>query len=213
MSKVYKLTTQEMTSHGGFEWKKGEWHIEPAIGQMCQDGWLHAYPHPLIAEFMNPIHANIQEPRFWIAEATGKYQEDGGLKLGFEGLRLVEEIIPPHIDQEHRIRMALMVSLEVCGNIQWRSYANTVIDGKQMKLSVPTNTGETQEERNVRMFAYQSSVYENPWRHTALAMQEAAKIKTIDFIDLAIQAYGKEWEDDLARGRSIYGHAFRQRSK
>ena len=73
MKKVYKLTTQDNTTHNGCKWVPGEWKETNGEGPLCGPGWLHAYEDKLTAVFMNPEHAKIANPKLWIAEADGKF--------------------------------------------------------------------------------------------------------------------------------------------
>jgi hypothetical protein len=41
-----------------------------SVASLCGPGWLHAYESPLVAAFMNPIHADFRKPRLF--EAEGK---------------------------------------------------------------------------------------------------------------------------------------------
>lgn len=79
----YKLTDQNMQTYNGYPWKRGKWQ-EP-IGDssyLCNPGWLHSYSHPLIAVLLNPIHANIKNPRLFKCLVKGKHLNDRGLKEG-----------------------------------------------------------------------------------------------------------------------------------
>jgi hypothetical protein len=93
MTKVYKLTTKNLTTYNGYKWIPGKWHRTSGEGELCGPGWLHAYTDPLVASFLNPIHANIPEPVLWEAEASGKIKEDRGLKCGYTRMRIIKKYL------------------------------------------------------------------------------------------------------------------------
>src|SRR3989304_4485465 len=68
---AYKLTDQQMRTYGDCQWTLGEWKETSGEGNLCGPGWLHFYTHPLLAALLNPIHANIQNPRLFRVEAEG----------------------------------------------------------------------------------------------------------------------------------------------
>jgi hypothetical protein len=159
--------------------------------------------------FMNPIHANIQTPRLWLAEGLGAFKEDAGLKMGFAQLRLVEELLPPIITQEHRIRLALFASLEVCGNSAWRAYAENYLNGNALTLHEARNYAESNEEMECRTYAWKAALYEEVERNSALAMQIAMQYKPFDADTTFQRAYGAVYVDTVAGGRSRETTAFR----
>ena len=57
MTRYYKLTDSKGQTHGRTEWGPGITHQAPGVGELCTAGWLHAYPDPVLAVLMNPIHA------------------------------------------------------------------------------------------------------------------------------------------------------------
>ena len=211
-NQTYKLTDVDMRTYGGMQWKLNEWHAGSGVRGMCQDGTLHAYPHPLLAVFLNPVHANIQQPRLFKAEAGGKEMMDSGLKVGFSSMRLIEEIKLPHIDQEHRIRLALMASIEVCSNKHWCAYAQGIITGSEMTLNKSFNSNETDVERMVRNYAYNAQTYEEVEKNSGMALQTAAQYKSFDTIALCTEAYGQVYYEEAMNG-TIYGASTPNRSK
>ena len=68
--KLYKLTDGDGQTMSGTQWGPGVSHSGTGEGELCGPGWIHAYEHPLIAVLLNPIHANIQNPRLWEAEES-----------------------------------------------------------------------------------------------------------------------------------------------
>lgn len=122
--KLYKLTDQDMRTHGGYQWELGkEVTVEPdehGERRLCTRTVLHAYRDPLLAVLMNPIHADIDSPRLF--EAEGEIVADDGAKVGCSQLRLVRELDVPQVTVEQRIRFAVLCALEVCdepGFVTW----------------------------------------------------------------------------------------------
>jgi hypothetical protein len=105
--KVYKLTTQNNTTFNGFKWIPGRWKKTSGIGPLCTEGWLHAYSDPLVAVFMNYIHASIDNPKLWEAEGNGEFKDDRGTKCGFSRMRIIKKLPLPKISLEDRIKIAI----------------------------------------------------------------------------------------------------------
>jgi len=85
---VYKLTDQKMQTPGGYQWEHGVTRETDGSGDLCGSGWLHYYHDPLLAVLLNPIHADIEDPILWEAEAEGLHRDDKGLKGGCTKLTL-----------------------------------------------------------------------------------------------------------------------------
>jgi hypothetical protein len=113
MDTVYKLTSQDITTHKGFQWAVGEWVEASGEGELCGPGWLHCYFDPLVALMHNPMHANITNPRLWRCEAAGEMMDDCGLKCGYARMRLVEEMPVEAVTTHHRVRYAILCARAV----------------------------------------------------------------------------------------------------
>ena len=100
--KVYKLTTQDMTTHGDCRWVRGKTKETSGEGGLCGPGWLHWYSDPLLAVIHNPVHADIQNPRLFAARASGKVKRDSAMKSGSTRLTLTREIPLPVVSTESR---------------------------------------------------------------------------------------------------------------
>jgi hypothetical protein len=108
MTEFCKLTTQQMTTFGGYQWRSREWNEAPSEGPLCTANWIHLYSHPLMAAAMNPIHANFRNPRLWAVEIGGKTLDDYGMKLGVQRCRLLYERPLPVISADALIRWAIL---------------------------------------------------------------------------------------------------------
>lgn len=208
-TKCYKLTDQRGCTQG-MQWVPGEWHSVSGIGTLCSAAFLHAYPSALAAVFMNPVHARIQLPRLWVAEALGASREDNGLKVGFAQLRIVEEILIPIVTQEQRIRLALLASLEVCSNPAWIEYARNYLFGNSLRFTESHRTiVESEEERSCRTYAWKAALYDEVEYGSAMAMQIACQYKSLNAEALFTEAWGGVVIDTPANGRSRETTAFR----
>ena len=133
MDTVYKLVTQDMTTHGGYRWTMGKAHKPNGKGaQLCGPGVLHAYDDPLVGLFRNPADADIQNPRILVCEAEGERLTDG-LKCGYQGtMTPVRELTAPTITTEHRVRFAIGCGMVVCHQWEsaaWVTWAHRWLDG------------------------------------------------------------------------------------
>ena len=127
---VYKLTEQNMTTHGGFRWEIGKQATASGKGELCGPGWLHCYSDPLLAVLLNPIHAGIRNPRLFRAEASGESKHDHGLKSGYTKMTLVEEIPVPDVTTEQRVRFGILCSTKVYNDPTYTSWAGGWLSGK-----------------------------------------------------------------------------------
>ena len=63
MATLYKLTDARGYTRRFTHWGEGITHTAQGKGtNMCSPDVIHAYEHPLLAVFMNPIHRNFQSP-------------------------------------------------------------------------------------------------------------------------------------------------------
>ena len=131
MDTIYKLTTQDRTTHNGYQWEIGQWH-GPTSGQgpLCTPAWLHGYADPLVAVFQNPIDAAIANPLVWRAEGDGQRLDDHGLECGYTRMRILErmDLFPPTDLQ--RIRYGIGAAWHVCDLQDWRAWATGWLTGK-----------------------------------------------------------------------------------
>ena len=131
--RVYKLTDKDCATgkeYNPMTWGPDVTHEVEGKGELCSSGWIHAYSHPLIAIFMNPIHGDFKEPRLWECEAEGNTQDNNGSKLGVQKLTTIQEIPLPAATQEHRIRFGILCVKKVCAEPSWVAWANGWLSGK-----------------------------------------------------------------------------------
>ncbi len=111
---VYKLTDSDgYTRRGRYNetlWGKGVRHEATGTGGLCSPGVIHQYNSPELASFFNPIHANIEHPICWEAEA-GRTVEHDGTKGGSRWLRTLRKVPLPTLTTEQRVEIAIRVAL------------------------------------------------------------------------------------------------------
>jgi len=105
----YKLTDQQLRTYQDFQWEVGKWVKAPGPPNqpLCTNSWIHCYDSPEIAVYMNPLHADIDEPKCWRVEVRGPSLDDHGLKCGYREVRLLHEVPVPHINTEQRVEIAI----------------------------------------------------------------------------------------------------------
>ena len=103
--KIYKLTDQDMQTHGGFQCVLGE------ITNACSDEVFHGYHSPELAVLLNPIHSDFQNPRLF--EVEGEVVTDDGLKLGVKKMLLLTELPLPEVTTLQRVKFAALCEKEV----------------------------------------------------------------------------------------------------
>jgi len=140
---VYKLTDQNLQTHGGYQWEPGVARETDGNGDLCGPGWLHYYHDPLLAVLLNPIHADIEDPILWEAEAEGLHKDDQGLKGGCTKLTLLRQIDLPQITTEQRIRFGILCAKAVCADPAWNKWADRWLSGADMSVEAAATAAAT----------------------------------------------------------------------
>jgi len=130
MTKLYKLTDENGRTHNQTQWGEGVTHSGTGKGGLCGPGFIHAYEDPLVAVFMNPIHADFPDPLMWEAEGEIAIR-NGQLKCGCVSLTTVREIPLPVVTTEQRIRFAILCAKEVCRDAEWNAWADKWLSGEE----------------------------------------------------------------------------------
>ena len=125
----YKLTDQNLKTHNGFKWRIGVTKFTNGIGGLCSPGFLHYYHHPLLAVFLNPIHANIKNPLLFEIEATGKHLDDNCLKGGCTEMTLIKEIELPVVSIIQRVAFGILCAMEVYKRENFIKWAENWLNG------------------------------------------------------------------------------------
>ena len=127
---LYKVTDENSQTYGGCQWGPGVTHIADGEGELCTEHWIHAYPHPLVAVFMNPIDGNYDAKTMKLWEAQGVVgATDHGLKVGCTTLTTVRRMEVPRITAEQRVAAAILCAKLVYDNAAWNSWADGWLSG------------------------------------------------------------------------------------
>lgn len=138
--KVYKLTTQDNKTRKGqyneCTWGPGVTHRAKGGGGLCSDGCIHAYLSPELAVLLNPIHANIPNPKLWECSVPEIARTDNDLKVGAISLTTDREIPLPAITTRQRVIFGILCAEKVqeemrhryAGNEPWKiKYRNLIV--------------------------------------------------------------------------------------
>ena len=130
MSILYKVTDKSGKTKNDTQWGEGVSHT--AIGEsqeLCTNGFIHAYEHPLIAAFMHPAHTSFKNPILW--EAEGEIViKDGQLKCGVKTLTTLKKIPLPEITLEQRIAIAIHCALTLPQSEGYKVWAEKWLSGE-----------------------------------------------------------------------------------
>jgi hypothetical protein len=126
---VYKLTDQNLQTHNGYQWQINDWHETDGAGELCSKGWLHFYYSKELALFLNPMHADIANPKLFVAVAAGQFKDDHGLKGGCTKLRIVEELPVVMPTTEQFVKLGIYCAKAVTTDIAWNKWADAWLDG------------------------------------------------------------------------------------
>ena len=146
--KLYKLTDKYGKTRNDTQWGEGVTHAASGRGtNLCSDGFIHAYEHPLIALLMNPAHAGFDTPRLWEAEGD-VVKRDGQTKCGCRSLTTVRELPLPIISTEQRIAFAIRCALAVYHQPFFEIWANQWLDDTdRSRAAARTAAAEAAAER------------------------------------------------------------------
>jgi len=127
---VYKLTDKFGQTKDNTKWGNNVSHTAKGKGkELCSDGWIHYYTHPLLAVLMNPIHAKFASPKLWEAEASGKIINEP-FKSGCKTLTTIKKIPLPEISRVQKIAFGILCAKEVCKGKAWNKWADKWLSGK-----------------------------------------------------------------------------------
>lgn len=125
----YKLTNSDMTTRNEFKWELAkEYKIDKKLigpdKELCSNSWFHVYNSPLVAVLLNPIHANIRNPRLFECECSGYCKLDKGLKIGFTKVKFIREIEMPEITISQKIAFGILCTKQVYLEPKWNKWAD-----------------------------------------------------------------------------------------
>lgn len=111
--KLYKLTNQDMFTRNDCRWTIGEKIELPVVPnpQLCSDQVLHSYKSLDLGLLLNPIHADIKNPRCFEAEGDICVEDYG--KAGSPTLVLTKEIPLPQWYQDIKWRKTVQIRFAI----------------------------------------------------------------------------------------------------
>lgn len=132
--KYYKLLSQNLTSYNNTEWHIGvPVTVSKEGNKMCTNQVLHCYNHPLLAVILNPVHANIANPRLFEISVDEIVANDG-LKYASKSQTLIKELELPKISVEQKIEFGIRVVKLFCTNEKWNLWADKWLDGSDRSM-------------------------------------------------------------------------------
>ena len=109
---IYKLTDHKNRTKYNTAWGPGVTHTADGYStELCNEHFVHAYADPYLAVLMNPVHANIKNPKLWECEGVVKIEQPD--KLGCTSLTTLREIPLPVITTAKCRKFALLCTMEV----------------------------------------------------------------------------------------------------
>jgi hypothetical protein len=211
--KAFKLTDHKGQTHGQTQWGPGATHSGTGKGDLCGPGWIHFYDGPLLAVFLNPVHAAFPSPRLWECRVSGKILEDHGLKFGAQTLTTLREIPVPEVTLEHRVRFAIFCALEVCEDSQFRGWVDRWLDGSDRSPEAATKAlaGAAAEwvtvwsglQQAARARAAESAAESAEWAARAAESEESAERAAAVAAAVAARAAERAAEWSAMAGQSI----------
>ena len=128
--KKYKLTTQKITTHLGHPWEIGvKQTIETPGVRLCTTDVFHFYDSPELAILLNPIHANIPNPRLW--EVACNQVAHDGLKGGAKWMTLKKELPLPAISATQKVAFGIYCARDIAkySDPSWLAWADKWLSG------------------------------------------------------------------------------------
>ena len=136
MSQIaYKLLSQDMMSNGNTKWEIGVKKIKKDTGnyKMCTNNVFHCYSHPVLALFLNPIHANIENPRIFKIKVDRIVASDG-LKQASLEQTIIEELIIPKPTLIQTTAFGIICAKHIYKNIKFQSWANNWLSNEDRSI-------------------------------------------------------------------------------
>jgi hypothetical protein len=131
--RLYKLTDKNGFTRPGMYnqclWGPNISHSGTGKGDLCGPGYIHAYTSPYLAVLLNPIHANMNPSRLWIAEGI-VVKTDKGLKVGCKSLTTLREISLPEFTTNQKIYFALLCAAEVYKDSDFLAFVHNWVTGR-----------------------------------------------------------------------------------
>jgi hypothetical protein len=194
-SKLYKLTDENGRTYNNTQWGENVTHSGTGQGDLCSEGWIHAYTSPLLAIFLNPIHASFSDPILWESEGNIE-KEDHGLKVGCRSLTTIRKIALPAVTTKQQITFAILCAKEVYKNKDWNVWANNWLNNKDRSRAAAYDAAAAAAYADSAAYAAaddaDSAAYAAYAAYAAAAYAYAAYAAYADADDAAYAAYADD---------------------
>ncbi len=203
--KYYKLTNAQDETYGCCNWGKNVEHTAPGKGDLCTNGWIHCYNHPVLAVMFNRVHANydLETAHLWECEVSGRIKvEDRGMKFGVQKARTTRRINLPVVTTQQKVKFGILCVLKVCREIKFREWASRWLSGKD-RTPKTARKRAAKMENSLAKWAVYSATWPTRWIQCLRATKDIAlkvariaesvgMTKKIDFIKIAEKAMEKD---------------------
>lgn len=191
--KLYKLTEQDYTTYyKSMTWKIGETNkvIEKENPQMCSGDVIHAYKNKNLALLLNPIHADIKNPKLLECEGNIIVEDYG--KCGVFELTPTKKLSYPvwYKNEEKRKDVCIMFEI-LCSESVLKYYENKYPTDDRPREAITAAKKylklKTEDAARAAGYAYSDAVA----YAAAYAADSAAYVaadEKIDFCELADNA-------------------------
>lgn len=179
---VYKLTDENDRTRGGTQWGENVTHSAVGAGtELCTDGWVHAYEHPLLAVLHDPVHGNFgPSAHLWECETGGELLRDGQMKLGAKSITTLRRIDLPVVSPEQRTTYAILCARAVGADTvpRWTAWADNWLNGTDRSAAAAAWT--------VKVAA--AAAWTTAMRAAAWTVKAAAAQETVMAVETAASA-------------------------
>ena len=173
MPKMYKLVTQDFTTHGNTKWILGVTVTAKGMGkEMCSDAVLHCYNNKYLAVIFNPLHANISNPHLIEIDCSPIITTDG-LKYACKSQTMIKEIKLPAITTLQKVEFAIRCAMLVHTEKEFTTWANNWLSGKDRTGSAAGSAAESAARS-----AAESAAWSAAWSAAESAMAAAGSARS-----------------------------------
>ena len=154
---------------------------------LCSDAWIHAYTHPLLAVFMNPVHARIKNPILWEGKGEGEAKFESE-KCGFRKFTTLRQIPLPEVTDVQKITFGILCVKEVYKDPSWNQWADKWLSGEDRTKSsaYAASSAASSAARAAANAAYAADAYAAS--DAASSAASKATGKELDFVSIALKA-------------------------
>ena len=163
---------------------------------LCSDAWIHAYTHPLLAVFMNPVHARIKNPILWEGKGEGEAKFESE-KCGFRKFTTLRQIPLPEVTDVQKITFGILCVKEVYKDPSWNQWADKWLSGEDRTeasaaayAAADAAAYAANAARAAANAEYVANAASASASASAYAAESAAKAtgKELDFVSIALKA-------------------------